>query len=105
MSAGKRRELAELEEALEQVQRAEPAQPLEVKRIEEEIAALKNKIATVPFIDTFDLRYKKLRKATSAKQSRGNVLLNGCVWLDGSSHQGHCQAFLYLTVSVSFADV
>ena len=62
MSAGKRRELAELEEALEQVQRAEPAQPLEVKRIEEEIAALKNKIATVPFIDTFDLRYKNYEK-------------------------------------------
>ncbi|KKA44004.1 MULTISPECIES: YeaH/YhbH family protein [Salinivibrio] len=62
MSAGKRRELAELEEALERVREAEPAQPLEVKRLEEEITALKRKIAAVPFIDTFDLRYKNYEK-------------------------------------------
>ncbi|OOF31831.1 YeaH/YhbH family protein [Salinivibrio proteolyticus] len=62
MSASKRRELAELEEALESLRHSEPAQPLEMKRLEEEIAALKSKIAAVPFIDTFDLRYKNYEK-------------------------------------------
>ncbi|WP_407332601.1 YeaH/YhbH family protein [Enterovibrio sp. 27052020O] len=62
MSAGKRRALRELEAALEALQHTEPAQPLEEKRIQEEIDALKGKIAAVPFIDTFDLRFKNYEK-------------------------------------------
>jgi uncharacterized sporulation protein YeaH/YhbH (DUF444 family) len=62
MSAGKRRLLHELEESLEAVSRSEPAQLLEEERLRKEIAELREKIARVPFIDTFDLRYKNYEK-------------------------------------------
>ncbi|MGF1768975.1 YeaH/YhbH family protein [Enterovibrio makurazakiensis] len=62
MSAGKRRKLKELEAELEALKRSEPAQPLEEKQLQEEIDLLKDKIAAVPFIDTFDLRFKNYEK-------------------------------------------
>lgn len=62
MTASKRRQLRELEQAFDDVMVAEPVKPLEVKRITEEIEALKAKIGAVPFIDTFDLRYKNYEK-------------------------------------------
>lgn len=62
MSAGKRRLLHELEEALGAVSRSEPAQLMEEERLRKEITALREKIARVPFIDTFDLRYKNYEK-------------------------------------------
>ncbi|SQC94157.1 Uncharacterized conserved protein [Cedecea neteri] len=62
MSAGKRRLLHELEENLDIVSRSEPAQLLEEERLRKEIAELREKIARVPFIDTFDLRYKNYEK-------------------------------------------
>ncbi|VEB98481.1 Uncharacterized conserved protein [Cedecea lapagei] len=62
MSAGKRRLLHELEENLEAVSHSEPAQLLEEERLRKEIAELREKIARVPFIDTFDLRYKNYEK-------------------------------------------
>lgn len=62
MSAGKRRQLRELEQALDFLFTTEPAQPLEEARIKEEIEVLRKKIHSVPFIDTFDLRYKNYER-------------------------------------------
>ncbi len=62
MTAGKRRQLRELEQSLETIQSQEPAQLLEEERLSADIAALKASIARVPFIDTFDLRYKNFEK-------------------------------------------
>ncbi|NMP26730.1 YeaH/YhbH family protein [Rahnella sp. SAP-1] len=62
MSAGKKRALRELENDLAEVENSEPAQLLEEERIRKEIAELRQKIAKVPFIDTFDLRYKNFER-------------------------------------------
>ncbi len=62
LCAGKRRKLHALVKELELLEQSEPAQPLEEKRIREEITFLKKKIAAVPFIDTFDLRFKNYEK-------------------------------------------
>ncbi|MBK4714207.1 MULTISPECIES: YeaH/YhbH family protein [Tenebrionibacter/Tenebrionicola group] len=62
MTAARRRELRELEGALEQVAKSEPAQLLEEERLRKEITELRERIAKVPFIDTFDLRYKNYEK-------------------------------------------
>ncbi|CFQ58822.1 YeaH/YhbH family protein [Yersinia similis] len=62
MTASKRRELRELEAALNVLENSEPAQLLEEERLRKEITELKQKIARVPFIDTFDLRYKNYER-------------------------------------------
>ena len=62
MTAGRKRDLKTLMDQLDQVQMTEPAQPFEEARIKEEIAELRKKIDSVPFIDTFDLRYKNYEK-------------------------------------------
>lgn len=62
MTAGKRRQLRELEENLETVAKSEPAQLLEEEQLRKAIAELREKIARVPFIDTFDLRYRNYEK-------------------------------------------
>ena len=62
MTAGKRRQLRELEQVLETIQSQEPRQLLEEERLSAEIAELKASIAGVPFIDTFDMRYKNFEK-------------------------------------------
>jgi uncharacterized sporulation protein YeaH/YhbH (DUF444 family) len=70
MTASKRRELRELEEVLRGLENAEPAQLLEEERLRKAIAELKQKIANVPFIDTFDLRYKNYeRRAEPSSQA------------------------------------
>lgn len=62
MTAGKKRLMQELEEELERIQNREPAQKLEEMRIKQEIEELRKRIETVPFIDTFDLRFKNYEK-------------------------------------------
>ncbi|EGR4404505.1 YeaH/YhbH family protein [Vibrio cholerae] len=62
MTAGKRRLMSELEEELERIQRSEPPQIMEEMRIKQDIEELRNKIDSVPFIDTFDLRFKNYEK-------------------------------------------
>ncbi|MEQ9884401.1 YeaH/YhbH family protein [Pectobacterium brasiliense] len=70
MTAGKRRTLHELEETLEQLAHTEPAQLLEEERLRQEINELRQKIARVPFIDTFDLRYRNYeRRAEPSSQA------------------------------------
>ncbi|WP_114766931.1 YeaH/YhbH family protein [Vibrio rhodolitus] len=62
MTAGKRRMMHELEEELNRIQNQEPAQLIEERRLKEEIASLRKKIDSVPFIDTFDLRFKNYER-------------------------------------------
>ncbi|MBY6197427.1 YeaH/YhbH family protein [Vibrio hangzhouensis] len=62
MTAGKRRMLDELCQQLDDIQMSEPAQPMEENRLKQEIAELRKKIDSVPFIDTFDLRFKNYEK-------------------------------------------
>ncbi|GAB6263120.1 YeaH/YhbH family protein [Photobacterium sp. CCB-ST2H9] len=62
MTAAKRRQLRELEQELERLQSTEPAQPFDEQRVKEEIQTLRERISRVPFIDTFDLRYKNYER-------------------------------------------
>lgn len=62
ITASKRRLLRELEEKLIALQDSEPAQVLEEKNLQEQIIALKTKIAATPFIDTYDLRYRNFER-------------------------------------------
>ncbi|HFQ4983464.1 TPA: YeaH/YhbH family protein [Vibrio vulnificus] len=62
MSAGKKRLLHELELELERIQNQEPAQKLEEMKLKQEIAELRKAIESVPFIDTFDLRFKNYER-------------------------------------------
>ncbi|WP_282176602.1 YeaH/YhbH family protein [Vibrio nereis] len=62
MTASKKRFLHELEEELERIKNSEPAQLLEEKRLQAEIQELRDKISSVPFIDTFDLRFKNYER-------------------------------------------
>lgn len=62
MTAGKRRQLREAEQALATLRTQEPVQLLEEQQLQQQIDALKAAIARVPFIDTFDLRYKNFEK-------------------------------------------
>ncbi len=83
MTAGKRRELRALEEDLEAISRSEPVQLLEEERLRKEIAELRAKIERVPFIDTFDLRYKNYEKRPEPSSQCGDVLSDGRLRLDG----------------------
>ncbi len=62
MIAGKRRELHELEEHLSLLENIEPAVPLQQESLRNAIAELRRKIKSVPFIDTFDLRYRNYER-------------------------------------------
>ncbi len=57
MSAGPREQLARAEEELAELISRGDTQGPEIHDLEEEIKRLKARIAAVPFIDTFDLRY------------------------------------------------
>ena len=62
MTAVKRQQLRALEQQLTEMERTEPARPLEEEQVRCEITALRDKIRRVPFIDTFDLRYKNYER-------------------------------------------
>lgn len=62
MTAGKKRLINELEDELEAIQNREPAQLMEEQRLKAEIQELRSKIDKVPFIDTFDLRFKNYER-------------------------------------------
>ena len=107
MTAGKRRALHELEDELNQLENTEPVQLLEEERLRKEIAELRKKIESVPFIDTFDLRYKNYERRPEPS-SRGDVLPDGRIRLDGSGDQRHGQTFyilLYLFLSRTYKNV
>lgn len=85
MTAGKRRELHALEENLAIISNSEPAQLLEEERLRKEIAELRAKIERVPFIDTFDLRYKNYEKRPDPPAG-SDVLPDGRFRFNGSIH-------------------
>ncbi|QSX35121.1 YeaH/YhbH family protein [Shewanella avicenniae] len=62
MTADKKRKLRALEEELVQLQNTAGASADRILALQEEIDALKRKIAKVPFIDTFDLRFNNFAK-------------------------------------------
>ncbi len=67
------------------ISNSEPAQLLEEERLRKEIAELRAKIERVPFIDTFDLRYKNYENGPIPPAS-GDVLPDGRFRFNGSVH-------------------
>lgn len=62
MTSGKRKELKELQETLTLLQQDKVDRFSEITALEKKIVTLKAKIAKVPFIDTFDLRFRNYAK-------------------------------------------
>lgn len=62
LSAGKKKQLKELEAALEALREDKHDRQLEILQLEKDIEELKRQIARVPFIDTFDLRFRNYEK-------------------------------------------
>ena len=62
MTASKRRELKTLDEELAELEQDNLEHTTDIKKLKKQIKALKNKIAKVPFIDTFDLRFRNYAK-------------------------------------------
>ena len=62
LSAGKKRKLKELQAKLELLLNDTHDHQLEINELEAEIAELKRLIKRVPFIDTFDLRFRNFEK-------------------------------------------
>ncbi len=62
-------ELKDAQEKLSALQN-EDGHAVGIEELEEEIGRLKNKIATIPFVDTFDLRYRnRIQKPTPTTQA------------------------------------
>ncbi|NQZ81368.1 MAG: YeaH/YhbH family protein [Colwellia sp.] len=62
MTAGKRKKIKELEQELLTLISDKPDAISQQNKLKEEIRTLKNKIARIPFIDTFDLRFRNYKK-------------------------------------------
>lgn len=62
MSGGKKRRLKELEAQLAALQQEKQPDSAQIQSLLKEIEQLKAKIASVPFIDTFDLRFRNFEK-------------------------------------------
>ena len=62
LTGDKRRQLAELEQQLASLKNDKHDHVLEISQLEAEIEELKARIARVPFIDTFDLRFRNYDK-------------------------------------------
>ena len=108
MTAGKRRELHQLEEELIALEHTEPAQLLEEERLRHDIAALREKIARVPFIDTFDLRFKNYeRRAEPSSQAVMFCLMDVSGSMDQSTKDMAKRFYilLYLFLSRNYKNV
>lgn len=62
MTAGKKRQLNELQERYQQLLKTPDLHQKELRLLETEINELKKRISKVPFIDTFDLKYNAFQK-------------------------------------------
>jgi uncharacterized sporulation protein YeaH/YhbH (DUF444 family) len=62
LNAGKKKKLKQLEYELKVLKEDKIDHELEVIRLEEEITELKRRIKAVPFIDTFDLKFRNFEK-------------------------------------------
>jgi uncharacterized sporulation protein YeaH/YhbH (DUF444 family) len=62
LTGGKRAAINKLQEQLDELLADKLDHPLEIKRLQTQIEELKKRIAKVPFIDTFDLRFRNFEK-------------------------------------------
>ncbi|MBE1300218.1 MAG: DUF444 family protein [Alteromonadaceae bacterium] len=62
LNSGRKKQLKELEAELQSLLNDKHDHQLRILELEKEIAELKRKIAKVPFIDTFDLRFRNYEK-------------------------------------------
>ncbi len=62
LTSGKKKRLKELERQLELLKSDKHDHDLKITELEEQIAELKRRIKAVPFIDTFDLRFRNYEK-------------------------------------------
>ena len=62
MTASKRRALHELEQRIEQLEQQPVPDEVLLAELRAQVAELKTKIAAVPFIDSFDLRFRNFAK-------------------------------------------
>jgi uncharacterized protein len=62
MTAGKKAKLKQLEQQLETLEREPNPDRQQLKLLRADIEALKQRIAAVPFIDSFDLRFRNFQK-------------------------------------------
>lgn len=62
LTSGKKAKLKELEQELESLLQDKHEHTLRIEELEQEITDLKQRIAKVPFIDTFDLRFRNYEK-------------------------------------------
>ena len=62
LNSGKKRKLRALEEEHQRLKADKLDHELEITKLEEEIEELKRRIAAVPFIDTFDLKFRNFEK-------------------------------------------
>ncbi|MGF1765500.1 YeaH/YhbH family protein [Aliivibrio kagoshimensis] len=70
LTAAKKRALRELEAQLARLKNQEPAQPLVEEDLKQQVSELKQAIRRVPFIDSFDLKYKNYeRRAQPSSQA------------------------------------
>jgi uncharacterized sporulation protein YeaH/YhbH (DUF444 family) len=106
MTAGKRRQLRELESSLDIVAKSEPAQLLEEERLRK-IAELRAKIERVPFIDTFDLRYKNEKRPEPSSQAVMFCLMDVSGSMDQSTKDMAKRFYilLYLFLSRTYKNV
>lgn len=62
LNSGRKKRLRELQEELEALKKDKHDHQLRIIEIEQEIEEIKRRIAAVPFIDTFDLRFRNYEK-------------------------------------------
>lgn len=62
LNSGRKKKLRELEQELARLKSDKHDHQLRILELEQEIAELKKRIAAVPFIDTFDLRFRNYEK-------------------------------------------
>ncbi|MEO3878367.1 YeaH/YhbH family protein [Rheinheimera fenheensis] len=62
MTADKKAQLRELEQQLAALEREPVPDQQQLRQLQEDISALKQRIAAVPFIDSFDLRFRNFQK-------------------------------------------
>lgn len=62
LTSGKKKRLKELERQLELLKSDKHDHDLKITELEEQIAELKRRIKAIPFIDTFDLRFRNYEK-------------------------------------------
>ena len=108
LQSGKKRRYYELEQELERLAR-HPAQNFaQITEIQEEMADLKSRIQTVPFIDSFDLRYNNyVRRPVPSSQAVMFCLMDVSGSMDQSTKEMAKRFYilLYLFLSRTYKNV